>query len=292
MRDDVMAKEGKKSKDKKKKRGETMARQADRHVLYEKSVQDPESEIEVLTEKFRELKGRDPMSLREDFCGTALLSVNWCKTGPSRTAIGVDLCEETLAWAKQNNVQPAGKEVSERVTLIHGNVLDTDAPAVDITCAFNFSYNCFNTRSELLQYFCAAHRSLNDQGVLVLDVYGGTEAMSEVEEERDVEGEDFTYVWEQEKFNPITHDTVCHIHFHFPDGTKIKNAFTYEWRLWTLPELRELLTEAGFTRLHIYWEEFVDSDEDDEYLESTGRYVEVTEVENQESWISYIFAER
>ena len=47
---------------------------------------------------------------------------------------------------------------------------------------------------------------------------------------------------------------LCHIHFSFPDGSKIKKAFTYDWRLWTLPEIRELLLEAGFQRATVYWE--------------------------------------
>jgi hypothetical protein len=71
----------------------------------------------------------------------------------------------------------------------------------------------------------------------------------------------------------------------------IKNAFHYEWRLWTLPELRELLLEAGFSKVRVFWEEFEEGDDDDEYLESTGKYTEVEEVENQESWVSYIIAE-
>lgn len=46
----------------------------------------------------------------------------------------------------------------------------------------------------------------------------------------------------------------CAIHFHFPDGTRMRNAFRYTWRLWTLPEIRELLTEAGFRNVTVYWE--------------------------------------
>ncbi|MEJ2380885.1 MAG: class I SAM-dependent methyltransferase, partial [Gammaproteobacteria bacterium] len=112
-----------------------------------------------------------------------------------------------------------------------------------------------------------------------------------LEEEREIDGDIASYVWEQEKFNPVTNETVCHIHFAFADGSRLDRAFTYEWRLWSLPELGELLGEAGFSRVHVFWEEFEDTDEDDEYLQGTGRYTEVTEVENQESWIAYIFAE-
>ena len=64
----------------------------------------------------------------------------------------------------------------------------------------------------------------------------------------------FTYIWDQAEFEPVTSRIVCHIHFKFPDGSKIKRAFTYDWRLWTLPEFREILTEAGFAKVRVYWE--------------------------------------
>ncbi len=268
-----------------------MAEQADRHILYQKSVQDPQTEVELLEKKFKKLRGNKPMSLREDFCGTAFLSVHWCASHKRRTAVGVDLCADTLEWGRVHNVEPAGKKVAQRVQLIRGDVLNTHTDPVDLICAFNFSYNGFKTRDQLRTYFEAVRRNLNDQGVLVMDVYGGAEAIDSVVEDREVDDEDFTYVWEQERFNPITHETTCHIHFEFQDGSRLDRAFTYEWRLWTLPELRELLIEAGFTKLHVFWEEFEDTGDDSEYLEGTGRYVEVTEVENQESWICYLMAE-
>ncbi len=267
------------------------AQRADRHSLYQKSVQDPEAEVALMVEKFTELRGHAPRVFREDFCGTALLSLEWCRGDRERRAVGVDMCESTLEWGREHNLLPAG-EAGQRVTLIHGNVLDADAPPADITGAFNFSYNVFKDRPSLLNYFRAAHAGLADGGVLAMDVYGGQEAIDTMEEEREVEGEKFTYVWEQEKFNPLTHDTLCHIHFEFPDGSRMERAFSYDWRLWTLPELRELLSEAGFSAVHVYWEEFEEGDEDDEYMVGTGRYREVTEVENQQSWIAYVFAEK
>jgi hypothetical protein len=69
-------------------------------------------------------------------------------------------------------------------------------------------------------------------------------------------------------------------------------AFTYDWRLWSLPELKELLEEAGFSKVRIYWEEYEEGDEDDDEMEGTGEYYEADEVENQESWMVYIAAEK
>jgi len=269
----------------------TFASQADRHVLYQKSVQDTDTELELMVEKYREIRGREPLSFREDFCGTALLSVAWCQGGEQRTAQGVDLCEETLNWGREYNLKPVADAIGSQIELVNANVLDISEPQVDITCALNFSYSVFKTRDLLRQYFAATLKGLNKEGVLMLDLFGGTEAIDSTKEKRKVEGEKFKFIWEQEKYNPITSEILCHIHFKFSDGSRIKRAFTYDWRLWTIPEVSELLLEAGYSKVHVYWEEYTDDEDDDDYLVTTGKYIEVDEVENQESWVAYIFAE-
>lgn len=269
----------------------TQAQLADIHDLYQESVQAPEADIEFFIETYSKLRNKKALVMREDFCGTALLSVKWCESDPERTAIGIDLDQPTLEWGRMHNIQPASGNMASRVNLIHANVLDDVDDKADITCALNFSYNIFKTRAALREYFEAAHRSLKQDGMLILDMFGGTEAMDELEEEREVDDEDFTYVWDQDKFNPITHDILCHIHFNFPDGSEIRKAFTYDWRLWTIPEVTELLEEAGFSKVRIFWEEFVEDEDDDDELEGTGNYFETTEEENQESWINYIVAD-
>ena len=98
--------------------------------------------------------------------------------------------------------------------------------------------------------------------------------------------DDFTYVWDQASYHPVTGEMVCHIHFKFPDGSKIKKAFTYEWRLWTLPELCELLEEAGFRNPTVYWE---GTDEDGD---GDGVFTPETKGEADAGWIAYIVAEK
>lgn len=269
-----------------------MAARADRHALYQKSVQSPEATLEFFIEEYRKTWRRDPVLMREDFCGTAYLSTQWCREDPRRRALGVDLCRDTLDWGIEHNIRPAGDDVAARIELVHADVMSVDQPAADITCAMNFSYNVFKTREQLRAYFESAYRGLADDGMFILDIFGGTESIEELEEERDVDDEDFTYIWDQDKFNPINHHILCHIHFKFADGSKMKNAFTYDWRLWTLPELQELLTEAGFQRVRVFWEEMEDDEDDDEMLEGTGEYYEATEVENQESWVTYVIADK
>lgn len=270
----------------------TMAELADRHVLYQEAVQAPETEIEFLVDTYRALRGEAPLSVREDFCGTAHFAAEWCKSDPRRTAIGVDIDADTLQWGRRHNVEPAGADVAKRVTLFNADVRDVREPKVDIACAFNFSWCLFETRETLRNYFALVRDSLNEDGLMVLDLYGGTACYDVSEEETELEENDATYIWEQVRFNPITHHMDCAIHFEFPDGSRLNEAFTYSWRLWTLPEVIELLQESGYSRVRVYWERFEESEDDDEYLEGTGEYYEAEEVENQESWVSYIVAER
>ncbi|MCA9634670.1 MAG: class I SAM-dependent methyltransferase [Myxococcales bacterium] len=272
----------------------TQASRADKHVLYQRAVQSPGADVEFFSERFEEMRGRPALRLREDFCGTALLATTWCASDPRRTAVGVDLDGATLGWGREHNVDPAGAEVAARVELIEGDVRAVVAAPADITCAMNFSYCVFKRRDELRAYLEAARRGLREDGIFIAELYGGLEAIDVLEEERELD--DFTYIWEQESFNPLDHSTTCHIHFEFDDGSRIERAFTYEWRLWTIPELRELLLEAGFREVKVFWEEVeVDEDEVDEdgdaIMTGTGEYVEVTELdENQESWLVYLIA--
>ena len=281
------AKPAKKSGTPKKAARPTLAQRADKHALYQVSVQSPGVDIEFFEAEFAKYRGRKPLRLREDFCGTALLSTEWCKTDPKRTALGVDLDAATLAWGRARNLEPAGPDVARRVKLAQADVRETRFAKVDLTLAMNFSYCVFQTRDELAAYFAAARAGLVRGGVLALEVYGGTESMSVMTEERPVRGA--TYIWEQEKFSPIDHHTVCHISWRFKDDSTLERAFTYDWRLWTLPELRELMLGAGFKEVKFYFER-VDGDEDDEYLTGTGEFIERTEIDNQEAWLAYVIA--
>lgn len=261
-----------------------MSAQADRHELYETAVQDPESDADTLARFYKRFRKRDAMILREDFCGTATLSTAWAKSKKGRRSIGIDLDLPTMHWGRKRHIEPAGPEVERRVRLHHANVLDGVGGKADITCALNFSYCVFQQRADLLAYFRVARRKLAADGIFALDVLGGTESMGEELMERGYDG--FTYQWEQTEFCALTHHLLCHIHFVFPDGSMLRRAFTYDWRLWTVPELRDLLYEAGFSKVHLLWERT------DDEGEGTGAYYEPKIVENQESWWTYIVAER
>jgi hypothetical protein len=262
----------------------TLAERADKHALYQVSVQSPGVDIEFFEEQFTKYRGRKPLKMREDFCGTALMSTVWCQSDPERTALGVDLDGPTLAYGREHNIDPAGPDVAKRVKLAQADVRETRFAKVDLTLAMNFSYCVFHTRDQLGEYFTAACTGLVRDGMLALEVYGGTESMSILEEERAVRGA--TYIWEQAKFDAFSHDFQCYIHFMFPDGSKIYRAFSYDWRLWMAPELRDILLEAGFSKVHFYWEKT------DAKGEGTGVFYEPDYVENQEIWWTYLAAER
>jgi SAM-dependent methyltransferase len=268
----------------KKKLAATLAEKADIHDLYEKSVQAVDVEAEFLRETFRALRGRDASSFREDFCGTASLACEWVRTGPRRHAYGVDIDADVLDWGRRNRVARLSDTARARLKLLKADVRSVRTARVDIVGAFNFSYYCFKTRDEMRGYFAHVRQGLNEDGLFFLDAFGGPDASDITKERTKIDG--FTYIWEQAEFEPVTSRILCHIHFNFPDGSKIKRAFTYDWRLWTLPELRELLAEAGFSKVRIYWEG------DDGDGGGNGVFTEHATGTPDPAWIAYLVAEK
>ncbi len=263
----------------------TQADQADRHILYERAVQCVESEIDMVDKTYETLRGHKATTLREDFCGTANTSCEWVRRRNENRAWGVDLDTEVLAWGENNKVNALNGDGADRIVLMNENVLTATTPPVDMILAMNFSYWIFQTRDELREYFSRARDCLADNGILFLDSYGGYEACREMEEETD--HDDFIYVWDQAHYNPITGEINCHIHFKFPDGSKLKRAFSYNWRLWTLPEVRELLGEAGFKRVLVHWE-----GTDTKSGEGNGVFTPTENGEADAAYICYISGEK
>jgi len=262
----------------------TMAEQADIHELYELSVQNVENEVEFLQTTFTELRGRPAHLFREDFCGTAAASCQWVRQGPEFRAIGVDIDPSVLDWGRRNRVGRLPSVDQARVQLIESDVLEVETPPVDALAAFNFSYWIFEERATMLRYMQRCHAALKDDGVFFLDMFGGPESFEETKEKTKYDG--FTYVWHQAEFHPVTNHMRCHIHFKFPDRSQIKKAFTYEWRMYTAPELRDLLLEAGFRKVTVYWEG------EDEDGEGNGIFTPNDKGEADLAWIAYIVAEK
>jgi hypothetical protein len=266
-----------------------MADTADRHLLYQQSVQDVETEIDFVEQTWSELRQRPAVFLREDFCGTANTACEWVIRDKSHHAVGIDLDKSVLEWGSLYKLAELDDEQLERIELLHEDVLLARPGLVDIILAMNFSYYLFLTRDGLREYFTNALDGLVSDGILFLDAYGGYEApmvLTEPRECQDEDGNDFTYIWHQAVFNPIDSCMTCHIHFEFPDKSRMEKAFSYHWRLWTLPEIREILYEAGFLNVDIYWE-----GTDEEKNEGNGIYKPSEDGDVDPGWVCYIVAQ-
>src|SRR5687768_7752647 len=95
---------------------------ADVHALYEESVQSPDEEVAFIRKTFRRHYGREPMRLREDFCGSCALATQWVKSHPRRQAVGVDLDVNVLAWAEENHRRALPAHAQRRLDLHRGDV--------------------------------------------------------------------------------------------------------------------------------------------------------------------------
>jgi hypothetical protein len=255
----------------------------DRYVLYEKSVQAPEVDIALVQRTFRHHYGRPARTLREDFCGTAALACQWVENHAENHALGVDIDPEPLAWCRAHHAAALSPAQAERLWLVEGDVRTVRAPRVDVTVAFNFSFFVFRTRDELRSYFAKARRTLAREGLFFLDAYGGADAFRTMRERRRVDG--FFYVWDQHAVDPISHAVTNFIHFHFRGGGRMLRAFRYDWRLWTIPELRELLAEAGFSHSEVYWE-----GTDHSTGEGNGIFTRRERAPDDPAWVCYIAA--
>jgi hypothetical protein len=267
----------------------SLAAAADRHILYQKSVQSVDAEIDFVDDTFKSLRRRRAARLREDFCGTAASACEWIRRRPANTAVGLDLDQPTLDWGLQHNIAKLTPAQRKRIILLNRNVLTPgSARNMEIVLAMNFSWWIFKTRRELAAYFRAVRASLVQDGIFFLDIYGGWESLKDHTDRRPIGGKKngFTYIWQQTQCDAITNTTTCYIHFKLRNGSTMRKAFTYDWRVWTIPEARELLADCGFSRSTVYWEG------DDNKGGGNGIFTPSDRGECCPSFIAYIVAER
>lgn len=259
------------------------AKNADKHDLYQRSVQAPEVDSEFFADYFKDYAGRDLRKFREDFCGTFALSSAFVKLHEENEAIAVDLDGPTLDWGREHNLSQLTPSQQERIHIYQADVMAVHKPQADLIAAMNFSYCIFKDRPTLHAYVKSCYEALESGGLLVMDMWGGSETQLLQEEDREID-DGFTYVWDQDEFDPLTYNIVCRIHFEFPDGSKMRNAFVYDWRLWTPPDLSEAMQAAGFEDIHFLW----DTEEDDD----DTHYERVERGEADEAWITYIVGQK
>ena len=147
----------------------------DKHALYLASVQDPLGDVERIKQIYKDIFLGYPMSLREDFSGTFALSCCFVQDSESNSAIAVDIDRDTLDYGIENYFINLSELEKNRLTILKQNSLST-TDKTDLIATFNFSYCLLHERDELVRYFLHAYKSLNDKGMLLLDIFGGSDS--------------------------------------------------------------------------------------------------------------------
>jgi len=261
-----------------------------KYFLYENAVQTPAEHLHFFSLCGQQYMNRRPYFLREDFCGTFLLSSEWVKHGPKFQALGLDIDPEPLAYGDKHHYAPLSSDQKKRLKILPRDVMSVVKPKADITAACNFSFYCLKTEELLYRYFKSAHDALKDDGILILEMVGGAGFIEKIKERKKIKlpGVQYTYVWDQVDFNPIQRHGNYAIHFKL-EGEKygetghwLKNSFTYDWRNWTIPEVRFWLLQAGFQEAIVYWEEA------DDKGRSTDIYLPAEKGDNDYTWLCYV----
>ena len=210
-----------------------------RHELYEAAAQSPDEQAQFLSA----VSGHRALALGEDFCGTGALSLAWARLSPQHRAVATDLDDEPLALLRR-------RIEADTVTAVRGDVTDSTTPA-DLIAALNFSIGYFYDRPSLLRYLRAARARLGAGGVFVCDLYGGADQFALGESDMELRG-GARYIWEQRDADPLTARVTNAMHFVTAEGRHLRDAFVYDWRLWSAPELRDAMLEAGFASVDVY----------------------------------------
>lgn len=265
---------------------------ANRFDLYEWCVQTPLMQARFL-DALHSQRGDGPGSgsprvLRDDFCGPASIARAWVTLGPGYHAVGVDFDPEPLEHARRRADETPGGS-GARVELLRGDVMQAQARA-GLICAFNFALCELHERHQLLSYLRRAREHLDTGGLIAADLYGGSTAFIPGASDQDIQTPIGTvrYTWEQREADPFTGRVRNAIHFRLPDKTRVRNAFEYDWRLWSVPEVRDAMLEAGFglTEVHTGYGGAVTGD-GDLVLSPVEPGHELGD-EERDAWVAYV----
>jgi SAM-dependent methyltransferase len=241
-------------------------RPPDLQELYRWAVQDPRTQVTFLSLIHHHGTGRWPRRLREDFAGNAADAVDWLALGGER-AIAVDIDGRTLRWGTRRARRILGPR-ADRLQVVEADVRTVGpprVPKVDVVAALNFSALVLRERRDMLAYLRRVRAGLRAGGAFVMDVFGGPLRMRPWLRRRTIRRKalyasepplpTFEYVWQQRSFDPFTARLDCRLHFVLRESGRrrtLRNAFRYDCRVWTVPELRDLLREAGFRSSEVW----------------------------------------
>jgi ubiquinone/menaquinone biosynthesis C-methylase UbiE len=258
----------------------------DKYDYYCRSVQSPDTDAALFKTIYKDLTGKKLTTLGEDFCGTFAISCEWVRLNPKHKSIAVDLSDEPINYGKKHYLAKLSPDEQSRIQVMNSNVLNPKLPKADCIAAMNFSFFIFKTRAELKKYFENVYRRLNRGGVFICDCFGGPESFQSVEEKTKI-GKEFSVFWQQEWFDPINNLSKFYLHFQPKGRKKYKRIFTYDWRMWSLPEIREIMLEAGFKKTQTYWEGT------DRGGRGNGRFKPAQRTtEECQSWVAMISAQK
>lgn len=123
-----------------------------------------------------------------------------------------------------------------------------------------------------------------------MDVYGGTSSERKLRLQRRFPS--FTYFWEQEEFDIISHQTRISLHFQAGKKQMLRHAFTYHWRLWSIPEIKDCLEEAGFKSIHVWIREMPNTQSSGNAKEYNAnrdvKYEELQHFNQADAWNAYV----
>ncbi|MCA9279770.1 MAG: hypothetical protein H6815_09310 [Phycisphaeraceae bacterium] len=225
----------------------------DKYDLYQLCVQLPETDIAVLCAIHawfanRQSVASHPLVFSDEFAGPGALARQWVKAVTDSHAFAIDADPEPLERAYD----------IERVTPVCANVMDVHEKA-DIIAGLNFAICEWHARSDLLAYLKHARSRLLPHGFFACDLYVGSDSLMTgeiVQQFAGPDGEDIEYCWEQQHVDLLTNRVQNALHFVVTksDGavTEFPSAFEYDWRLWSIVELRDAMHEAGFAQVEVF----------------------------------------
>ncbi|MFO0832692.1 MAG: hypothetical protein U0637_12725 [Phycisphaerales bacterium] len=250
-------------------------------ALYELAV----TNAERLSAFAHAAHGRRPTTLREDFSGTGALARAWLDRGDTLRAIAVD------------NDPAVTRHIPRHSRL---RVLTVDAEGcrarADIIAATNFAAGYFHDRAGLVRYLKGVRASLARRGVFFCDMYGGEGSLTPSTQRVRVHSRgtskvvprSFSYEWQQVAADPGTNLVRNAIHFSWRERGRVRrvdNAFEYHWRLWSIPELRDAMGDAGFSRTEVYTRLADAFDHEGNAYVARAESVEA-------SWVAYVVARK
>lgn len=206
--------------------------------------------------------------LHEDFSGSAAFAHAWCRSSTKRSALAIDMDPEAHADGQRH----------PRLTRLTADVshLPTRLPVpskADVVYAGNFATCELHQRAELVSYLARARQRLTPKGVFVCDLYAGPGAWRTGDTRvihpplTELPRCSIRYTWHQREADLVNNLVANSIDFEVLNARgvaihEILNAFTYQWRLWSIPEMRDAMEEAGFREVDVYPDapEAVDAD--------------------------------